>query len=362
MEIKIKTIYILEFESLSMKKNLSVLVTGSNGFIGPLLVNQLLSEGYDVIGLDTNYFSKDCEFYPNETQFDIINRDVRDITEKDLRGVYGVCHLAGISNDPMGELNPDLTHEINYKSSIRLAKIAKEVGVERFVFSSSCSTYGIADSNRAMTEEDKLAPVTAYAKSKVLTEYELKSLGSSDYTVTSLRNATAFGVSSKLRLDIVVNNLTAWAYTTNKIQIMSDGSPWRPLVHAADIAQAFVCVLSAPTDLMNKEEFNVGSNTENYQIKDIAEIIKQKMPSCDITIGNQSPDSRTYQVNFDKIASILPDFKPKWTVPKGVDQLLSSYKENDLTLEKFEGRYFIRLNQIRYLLDENSINNNLYWN
>lgn len=342
-----------------MKK---IIVTGHNGFIGSLLVNLLTEKGYEVIGIDTNYYGKDCAFYPFQPKIKEINKDTREISQEDIKGAYAICHLAALSNDPMGELNPGLTYDINHHASVKIAEMAKRTGVEKFIYSSSCSLYGMAGGESALTEEAEFGPITAYAKSKVYSERDILPLGDGNFSVTFLRNATAYGASPKLRLDLVVNNLVGWAVTTKHIRIMSDGSPWRPIVHAEDIARAFIAIIETPKEVVNRQSYNVGLNTENYQVRDIAEMVQTVIPACDVIFtGEHGSDSRTYKVNFDKIANQLPNFKPKWNLKKGIEQLFESYQRLGMTNEKFNGRYFIRLKQLQYLMSENKLNKNLFW-
>lgn len=346
-------------ENTKMKK---IVVTGYNGFIGSLLVPLLVEKGYEVIGIDTNYFDKDCELYPYKHEIKTINKDIRKVTEKDIEGAYAICHLAALSNDPAGDINPELTYDINYKASLRLAKIAKKVGVEKLIYSSSCSLYGVSNSSKALTEKADFNPVTAYAKSKVKSEKDILPLSGNNFSVTFLRNSTAYGISPKLRLDLVVNNLIGWAITTGKINILSDGTPWRPLIHAEDIARAFIAIIEAPKESVNKQSFNVGINSENYQIKDIAYLIKEVMPECEVKIDKENAvDSRSYKVNFDKIKKTLPNFKPKYNLKKGIEEIINAYKKYEMDSEKFNNRYFIRLKQLKYLMQNNKIDKNLYW-
>ena len=339
-----------------------IVVTGHNGFIGSLLVPLIVKKGYQVVGIDTNYFDKDCELYQFKYKIKTINRDIRKVTEKDIEGAYAICHLAALSNDPIGDINPELTYAINYKASLKLAKIAKKVGVEKFIYSSSCSLYGVSDSSKALTEEADFNPVTAYAKSKVKSEQDILPLSDNNFSVTFMRNTTAYGISPKLRLDLVVNNLIGWAITTGKINILSDGTPWRPLIHAEDIARAFIAVIEAPKEKVNKQSFNVGINSENYQIRDIAYIIKDVMPECEVKIDKENAvDSRSYKVNFDKIKDTLPNFKPKYDLKKGIEEIIDAYKKYDMDAEKFNGRYFNRLKQLNYLLENKKIDGNLFW-
>lgn len=342
-----------------MKK---VIVTGHNGFIGPHLVRLLKEAGYYVKGIDTNYFDDSCKFSDYVSPDEELIRDVRKIEGSDLKGAYAICHLAGLSNDPMGALNENLTYDINHKSSVRIAKLAKEVGVEKFVFMASCSMYGIADGDVALDETAEFAPVTAYAISKVNTEKDVKPMGDENFSVTFLRNATAYGLSPKLRLDLVVNNLVGWAMTTGKIRIMSDGTPWRPLVHAEDIARATVAVVQAPKEQVNGKSFNVGQTSENFQIKDIAKIVSEVIPGCEVVItGEHGGDSRSYRVDFSKIKRELPNFKPKWKLKEAVEDIYKGYKEFGMDDEHFNGNYFIRLKQLEHLVKENKLDNNLVW-
>lgn len=342
--------------------NKKILITGHNGYIGPLLVNLLQEKGFEVVGIDVNYFDDYCDFFPNGLKpFTQKIKDVRDIEESDLEGIYAVCQLAAISNDPMGELNPSITDDINYKSAIEIAKKAKKVGVKKFIYSSSCSLYGIAGDD-ALDETAELNPVTAYAKSKVATEIELAKLSDDDFCVTYLRNATAFGDSPKLRTDLVVNNLVGWAVTKGEIKIMSDGSPWRPLVHAEDIARAFVAMVETDASIINNEAFNVGMNTENFRIREVAEMVGEVVPNCEVVItGEHGSDSRTYRVNFDKIKNLVPAFQPKWTVKAGIEELYHQYTKQNIQFEDFTGRKFVRLKQLDYLQNENLVDKDLYF-
>ncbi len=341
-----------------------ILVTGHNGFIGPLLVNLLLEKGYDVTGLDTGYYGPECALYEiarKAGNFNEIERDVRDVTAADLEGFDAVCHLAALSNDTLGKLDPELTYDINYRSSVRMAKLAKQVGVRKFIYSSSCSLYGKAG-DEALTETAEFNPITAYAKSKVRTEEELMPMGDDNFCVTSLRNSTAYGISPRLRLDLVVNDLVGWAVVTEQIKILSDGTPWRPLVHAEDIGRAFAAVIEAPAANVNKQAFNVGIDSENFQVRDIARMVGEIIPGCEVVItGEHGSDSRSYRVNFGKIKKMLPEFKPQWDLRKGIEQVYEAYQRYKMTDEKFKGRYFVRLRQIQYLMDSGKINDELYW-
>lgn len=340
----------------------NILITGHKGFIGPLLIKLLVDKEYQVAGIDTEFFGSDCVLYDLHDGSTDIRKDVRHITESDLQGFDAVCHLAALSNDPIGELSSELTFQINYKASVRLARLAKLAGVKKFIFSSSCSMYGVAAGDEALTENAPFAPATAYAKSKVMVEKELATLADRNFCVTSLRNGTAYGISPKLRVDLVVNNLVGWAIATGEIKIMSDGTPWRPLIHAEDIARAFVAVIEAPSEAVNGQAFNTGANEENYRVHDIAEIIRNVLPHCRIAItGEHGADSRTYRVNFDKIKKRLPQFQPAWTLNKGVEQIVESYRRYGMHEGEFSSRRFIRLKQIKYLLERQLIDSEMYW-
>ena len=342
-----------------MKK---IIVTGHSGFIGSLMVPLLIQKGYEVVGIDTNFFGKDCEFYTPVKGFTEIIKDTRDIEETDLEGAYAICHLAALSNDPMGDLDEQLTFDINHLASVKLAKLAKKVGVEKYIYSSSCSLYGIADGDTDLTEDAEFNPVTAYAKSKVYSERDILPLANEDFSVTFMRNSTAYGISPKLRIDLVVNNLVGWAVTTGQIKIMSDGSPWRPLVHAEDISRAFIAVIEAPKENVNKQCYNVGQTEENFQIRDIAKMVGEVVPNCKVIItGEHGSDSRSYRVNFDKIANELPNFKPKWTLKKGIEEVYEAYKKYGMDDDKFNGKYFIRLKELQYLMENKKIDNKLIW-
>ncbi len=342
-----------------MKK---IIVTGHSGFIGSLLTQLLLKQGYEVVGIDTKYFDKDCEFFAPNEGFKEIKKDMRHVTEKDIEGAYAICHLAALSNDPMGDLDEQLTYDINHLASVKIANIAKKAGVEKFIYSSSCSLYGIADGDHALDETADFNPVTAYAKSKVYSEKDILPLATDSFSVTFLRNSTAYGISPKLRSDLVVNNLVGWAVTTGQIKIMSDGSPWRPLVHAEDIARAFIAVIEAPKQVVNRKSYNVGQCSENYQIKDIANLVGEVIPGCKVIItGEHGSDSRSYRVNFDLIAKELPNFKPQWNLKKGIEEVYQAYLKYGMDDVKFNSKSFIRLKELQYLIANKKIDSDLFW-
>jgi nucleoside-diphosphate-sugar epimerase len=331
-----------------------IFLTGFTGYIGPVMSTVLKESGHDVSGLDTGYFAES-----SSTGF--LRKDVRDLTPSDLVGVHAVVHLAALSNDPMGELQPEWTHQINCEGSLHLARVARDAGVSRFLFASSCSIYG-ASENEFATETSPLQPLSAYAISKVKTEEGLDKLASAAFSPVSLRNATAYGVSSRLRLDLVLNNLVAWAFTTGRVQIMSDGSPWRPIVHIEDIARAFAAVLSAPRETIHNQAFNVGATEENYQVRDLGEIVSQTVAGSIVTFGGKSsPDPRNYRVDFGKIRRALPGFRTEWTARRGATELMAACRELNLRETDLESRDYIRLKQLRYLLDAGELDETLRW-
>lgn len=338
-----------------------VLVTGHLGYIGTVLIPMLLDEGHKVIGLDSDLY-RYSTFGTLSTSVTNIEKDIRETRVDDFVGFDAVIHLAGLSNDPLGDLNPSLTYEINHQATVHVAKLAKRAGVSRFLFSSSCSTYGAAG-EAPIDESASFHPVTPYGESKVESEKDLSRLADDNFSPTYLRNATAFGVSPRLRFDLVLNNLVAWAYTTGKVYLKSDGMPWRPIVHIRDIAQAFKVILAAPRDLIHDEAFNVGSTDENYRIREIAQIVKETVPGCILEYAaNSGPDKRTYRVNCDKIQRILPDYKPQWSARRGAQELYEAYKNIGLQLDEFEGTRYKRLAQIKELIKTGNIDASLRWN
>ncbi len=337
-----------------------ILVTGHDGYIGTVLVPMLVERGHDVVGLD-NFFYRDCELSPDKATVPAIAKDVRDVEVDDLRGFEGVVHLASISNDPVGDLNPDATYAINHRASSRLAEVAKAAGVERFVFSSSCSLYG-AHGDAPIDESAEFLPVTPYGESKVYAEQDMSALADDSFSPTFLRNATVYGSSPRLRGDLVVNNLTGFALTTGEVLMKSDGTPWRPLVHVEDVSRAFTSVLEADRDLVHLEAFNVGSTHENYRIREVAEIVGEEVPDSVISFTDDaSPDLRNYRVNCDKLAKTLPDATPRWDVRAGVRELLADYRTYGLTLEQLTGSRYIRIQKVRELFDAGEIDDMLRW-
>ena len=337
-----------------------VLVTGHDGYIGTVLASMLEQAGHDVVGLD-NYLFEACAFGPEPSPVRSVRKDVRDVELTDLEGFDAVLHLAGISNDPLGDLNPECTFSVNHRASVRLAQLAKQAGVPRFLFSSSCSNYGAAG-DTLIDETAAFNPVTPYGVSKVLVEQEVAALADASFSPTFLRNATAYGVSARLRADLVLNNLVGWAFATGRVLIKSDGTPWRPIVHIEDISRAFLAALEAPRELIHNEAFNVGSTEENYQIRDIAEIVRDTVPGCTIEYAEGAgPDKRCYRVDCTKIAHTFPSFKTQWDARRGAQELYEAYKAAGMTLEDLEGPRYLRIRQVKKLQQEGHVDDMLRW-
>ncbi len=338
--------------------DMRVLVTGNLGYIGTVLTPMLVNEGMDVVGLDSDLY-RHCTFGADIPDVPTIIKDVRDVELSDVEGFDAVCHLAGLSNDPLGDLNPNLTFEINHLASVRLAELCKQAGVGRFIFSSSCSNYGAAGDDM-LNEDSRFNPVTPYGESKVFVERDVSQLADGSFSPVFLRNATAYGVSPRLRFDLVVNNLTAWAVTTGKVMMKSDGSPWRPIVHIEDISRAFLAVLKAPREKIHNRAFNVGRTDENLRVRDIANLVGEIVPECQVAFADgASPDARNYRVNCDLIAKELSDFVPQWTARKGVEECYQAYKKHGVTLEEFEGSKYQRIGYIRSLIASGELDDSL---
>jgi nucleoside-diphosphate-sugar epimerase len=339
-----------------------VLVTGTDGYIGVVLAPFLLARGYDVVGLDTGFY-RDAWLYNNgvTTLPPVKNKDLRRLTVDDVAGMDAVVHLAELSNDPLGQLSPHITYAINHQGSVTLARLCKEAGVPRFVYTSSCSVYGVGGGGEYKTEISMPQPQTAYAECKVLVERDVAAMADETFSPTFLRNATAYGPSPRMRFDLVLNNLAGLAWTTKKIHMTSDGTPWRPLVHVLDICEAIACTLEAPHEMVHAEVFNVGKTSENYQVREIAEIVAEVFPGCDLIFGANDSDNRSYQVSFDKIATHLPGFQCRHDVVIGACELHAVFERIGLSRDIFESRAYTRLKQVQYLRDTSQIDEHFFW-
>lgn len=337
-----------------------VLVTGHKGYIGTVLVPMLQQHGHSVIGIDSDLYRNSTYGTPPLPVEEII-KDVRDIEPADLAGVDAVVSLAALSNDMLGDLNQEITYEINHRASVRLAEMAKDLGIKRYVFASSCSMYGAAGDN-VLDEGAEFYPVTAYATSKVWVERDVSQMASDDFSPTFMRNATAYGVSPRIRFDVVLNNLSAWAYTTGKVQMKSDGTPWRPIVHIEDISRAVIAVLNSPREKAHNMGINVGINSENYQIKELADFVQQTIPNCEISFAdNAGPDLRNYRVNFDKYARTFPDFELQWNALKGAQSIYDSYQQFGLNKDEYEGPKYKRIAQLKSLIASGQLDETMRW-
>lgn len=339
---------------------MKVLVTGHLGYIGCVLTPLLIERGHDVHGLDSDIY-RNCTFFGPMPEVPHLEKDVRDVTQEDVAGYDAIIHLAGLSNDPLGDYKPSLTHSINCQGSIKMAELAKAAGVRRFIFASSCSNYGAAGDN-FLDESAAFNPVTPYGESKVSVERALLPLASDEFSPTFLRASTAYGVSPRLRFDLVVNNLTAWAFTTGRVLMKSDGTPWRPLVHVEDIARAYVATMEAPVETVHCKAFNVGQTSENYRISDVAAMVEANVPNSRVEFSaDGGPDKRCYRVDCNLLSRTLHEFKPQWTVDRGIKQLYEKYVEVGLKLEDFEGVKFQRIAHVKHLLTSNFLDDDLRW-
>ncbi len=339
---------------------MKIFLTGINGYIGTVLGQELIKAGYSVIGLDTGYYA-DAWLYdiPGFVQPEIIKKDIRRITRDDLIGIDAVVHLSELSNDPVGENDPEVTYQVNHRGSVNLINCAKSANVSKFIYFSSCSVYGASDN--FVDENSPTNPLTTYAKSKILNENYLRELADDSFSPIIFRNATVYGPSPRFRFDLVVNNLSGLAFTTKEIKMDSDGTPWRPFIHILDACQAVLIALTTKRENVHNQIINIGDTNSNYQIKDIAEIIKNTFPGCSVSLNKNGADKRNYRVNFDKIKKVLPGFSCKYDVAKGAQELLDIFTKVNLTKEDFESRSYTRLKQIKYLLEENKINKDFFW-
>jgi nucleoside-diphosphate-sugar epimerase len=336
-----------------------VLVTGTEGYLGCLLAPHLIKRAHKVLGVDTGFYRSGWLYPGTEVAPETLYKDIRRLTSDDLLGVDAVVHMAELSNDPVGQLAPDAVMAINHHGSVRLAQLAKEQGVSRFVYMSSCSVYGVANESQ-VDEQSPTSPQTTYALCKTLVERDVAALADDTFSPTFLRNATAYGASPRMRFDIVLNNLAGLAWTTGEIKMTSDGTPWRPLVHALDICKAITCVLEAPRDAVHNETFNVGESAQNYRVREIAEIVADVFPSR-MTFGAPGPDNRSYRVSFEKIHERLPDFSCDWDAARGAVQLHDLFSRIHLSVELFKSCGFTRLKQIEHLLSTGQIDRNFFW-
>lgn len=340
---------------------MNVLVTGTDGYIGSVLGPYLLQKGHKVTGLDTGFYRAGWLFNNGDTVYpSYIHKDLREVTLDDLQGFDAIVHLAELSNDPLGKLNPEITFKINHEGSVRLAVLSKQAGIKRFIYASSCSVYGEGNDNYK-TEKSEVNPQTAYAECKTRVERDVSKLAGDNFSPTFLRNATAYGASPRMRFDIVLNNLAGLAWTTGVIEMISDGMPWRPLVHIKDISKAVACSLEAPIDAIHKQIFNVGDSKENFRVREIAEIVGAAFPGCKTTFGDSGGDNRSYRVSFDKINSQLPGFECDFTAEDGAKELYQLFKKIDLDPAVFNANAYTRLKQLKYLLGTNQVTEDLYW-
>ena len=340
---------------------MKILITGAEGYIGTLLAPFLLERGYEVVSLDTGFYREGWLYRHGVAMFPpCINKDIRHITEEDLQGFDTVIHLAELSNDPLGQHTPEITYQINHVGSVKLAGLCKKVGITRFIYTSSCSVYGIG-SDDYKTEYSKTNPQTAYAKCKVLVERDVSAMADDDFSPTFLRNATAYGPSPRMRFDIVLNNLAGLAWTTGEVKMTSNGTPWRPLVHVLDICEAIVAVLEAPREVVHNQIFNVGSTEENYRVSEIAQIVAETFPECTITLGTNDGDKRSYRVSFDKIHTQLPGFQCRRNATVGALQLYAVFERISMSYDMFAFRAYTRLQQLEHLISTRQIDDQFFW-
>ncbi len=337
-----------------------ILFTGCDGYLGSLLGPELLRKGHEATGVDTGFYREGTLYRASGSIPRTLTKDIRRISIEDLSGVEAVVHMAELSNDPVGQLAPTITYEINHQGAVRLAALAKQAGVRRFVYTSSCSVYGIAGQD-FVDEESPLNPQTAYARCKTLVERDVKALADERFCPVFLRNATAYGASPRMRFDIVLNNLAGLAWTTREVKLTSDGTPWRPLVHALDIVRAVIAVIEAPSEAVHSQVFNVGDTEHNYRVREIAEIVEEVFHGCQVTFGPPSPDNRSYRVSFEKIRKHLPGFKCVWDARRGAQQLHDVFKQINMSTGIFCHRAFTRLKELEYLIRTQQIDDHFFW-
>jgi nucleoside-diphosphate-sugar epimerase len=338
-----------------------IVVTGTDGYLGSLAAPLLMQRGHELLAIDTGFYKAGWLYNGSPLTPRTLCKDIRQITVDDLQGADAVVHMAELSNDPTGQLAPHITYEINHKGSVRLAELSAKAGVRRFIYMSSCSVYGVATGDELVTEQAAVNPQTAYAECKTLVERDVAPMARDGFSPVFLRNATAFGASPRMRFDIVLNNLAGLAWTTKEIKMTSDGTPWRPLVHALDIAKAIGCVLEAPADVIHNQVFNIGDTNQNYRVREIAEIIAEAFPGCQLSFGQQGSDNRSYRVSFEKVNRRLPGFKCDWDARRGAKQLFELFSRIGMTRETFESRGFTRLKQLEYLIRTSQIDESFYW-
>jgi nucleoside-diphosphate-sugar epimerase len=339
---------------------IKVLVTGTEGYIGSLLPPLLLERGHELVGVDACFYAHAKLYDAQPRSYELIKEDIRRLRPEHFEGVHAVVHMAELSNDPLGELLPTITYDVNHQGSVHVAETAKAAGVERFVYTSSCSVYGIAEED-LVDEDSSLDPKTAYADCKRLVEHDVSALADDSFSPTFLRNATAYGASPRMRFDIVLNNLAGLARTTGVIAMESDGTPWRPLIHAEDICRAIVASLEAPRERVHDQVLNVGAPGANFQVREIAEVVADVFVGCELSIGERSADNRSYRVSFDRIREVLPEFHPVWDTRQGAEQLRDVFERAGVTADHFASRDFIRLRQIEYLLGSGQLDESLFW-
>ncbi|WP_230532341.1 NAD-dependent epimerase/dehydratase family protein [Microvirga roseola] len=343
-----------------MTTSKKILITGNKGYIGSVMAPWFQAQGYDVVGLDTDYY-EGCTLVPELADIPTIRKDIRDVTPDDIQGVDAIIHLAALSNDPIGNLNEEWTSDINGKATIRLAEIAKDAGIRRFIFSSSCIMYGMSEAS-VVDETSPLAPQTVYARSKVEAEESLTQLADDNFSPTLCRNGTIYGLSPRMRFDTVLNNLMGIAFTKGRVTIHSDGTPWRPVVHVQDVSRAFQAILEAPLEDVHNQAFNVGANELNHQVRDLAEIVLRTVPNCEIVMDpHPGADQRTYKADFSKFARTFPEFRFLWNAEKGAQELYETFRKAGLTYEDYVDKRFTRLKWLQHLMDDGLINDELRW-